>query len=65
MTEKQRLKLIKKFAEKGKKKKMRASKKVVTDYVALEPTAPTENDIREEYDNLTRYTANQYINYEE
>jgi len=63
MTEKQRINLIKKLAKKGKKK--RAPKKVDSDFVALEPIAPSENDISEEFEHLTRYTADQYINYEE
>jgi len=61
MTEKQRINLIKKFVKKGKRK----SKKSEAVYVADAPLAPNANDIREEYDHLTRYTAEKYINYEE
>jgi hypothetical protein len=61
MTEKQRINLIKKLVKKGK----RRSKKSEAVYVADVPLAPNVNDIREEYDHLTRYTANQYINEEE
>ena len=63
MTEKQRINLIKKLAKKGKKK--RTPKKIDSDFVALEPIAPNDNDINEEYAHLTRYTADQHINYEE
>ena len=65
MTSEERLKLIKSLAKKAKKKTKREAKKIESDFVPLEPTAPTENDINEELRNLTRYTADQYINYEE
>jgi|TARA_B110000908_G_C10247649_1_gene449762 hypothetical protein len=65
MTEVERLNLIKSLVKKAKKKAKRASKEIQSDFVPLEPTAPTEFDIHEELDNLTRYTANQYINNED
>jgi hypothetical protein len=64
MTSEERLKLIKSLAKKVKKKTKRAAKKIESDFVPLEPTAPTENDITEEFNILTRYTADQYINEE-
>lgn len=64
MTSEERLNLIKSLVKKSKKKSKRETKKVNSDFVPLEPTAPTENDINEEFDILTRYTANQYINEE-
>lgn len=65
MTSSERLKYIKSLVKKTKKKSKRVPKKVDSDFVPLEPTAPTEDDINEEFNNLTRYTADQYINYEE
>ena len=65
MTSSERLKCIKSIVEKTKKKSKRVSKKINSDFVPLAPTAPTSEDISEEYDNLTRHTADQYINYEE
>ena len=65
MTEVERLNLIESLVKKAKKKTKRASKEIQSDFVPLEPTAPTEDDINEEFDNLTRYKADQYINYEE
>lgn len=62
MTSEERLKLIKSLVKKAKKKAKRETKKTESDFVPLKPTAPTEFDIHEELDNLTRYTANQYIN---
>lgn len=65
MTSSERLKYIKSLVKKTKKKSKRVSKKVDSDFVPLAPTAPTHEDISEEYGNLVRYTANQYVNYEE
>jgi hypothetical protein len=64
MTSEQRLNLIKSIVKKSKKKIKWESKKINDDFVPLKPTAPTENDINEEFDILTRYTADQYINEE-
>lgn len=65
MTSSERLKYIKSLVKKTKKKSKRVPKKSDEDFVPLEPTAPTEDDINEEFNNLIRYTADQYINYEE
>lgn len=65
MTSSERLKYIKSLVEKTNKKSKRVSKKVDSDFVPLEPLAPTHEDISEEYSNLVRYKADQYINYEE
>ena len=64
MTSSERLRLIKSLVKKTKKKAKRAAKNIQSDFVPLEPTAPSERDILEEFDNLTRYTANTYINNE-
>lgn len=68
MTSEERLDLIKNLAKAGKKAKKRgrpAKAKVQSDFVPLEPTAPSENDIREEIEFLTQYKAENYINYEQ
>ena len=65
MTSSERLKYIKSLVEKTKKKSKRAPKKSNEDFVPLEPVAPSQQDINEEYNNLVRYSADQYINYEE
>ena len=70
MTSEERLELIKQFALKNaaKKKKRpgrKAKPKVESDFVPLEPTAPSHHDINEELEFLTQHTAEQFINHEE
>ena len=65
MTSEERWKYIKFLVEKTKKKSKQGTKKSNEDFVPLEPVAPSQQDISEEYNNLVRYSADQYINYEE
>jgi hypothetical protein len=71
MTEKQRLAFIKKTAKKLKRQKLglpargRIPKKAVSkdslDYVNFEPKAPSKEDIDEEFEILTKYTADAFV----
>ena len=71
MTEKQRLAFIKKTVKKLHRQKLglpargRIPKKVVSkeslDYVNFEPKAPSKEDINEELELLTKYTADAFV----
>lgn len=65
MTSEERLELIATLAKKGAKKKKSVTRKLKSDFVPLEPIAPSERDIEEEIEFLTNYKAENYINYEE
>jgi len=67
MTNEERLKLITKLAKKGnkKRKKVSSKKKIESNFVPLEPIAPSEHDINEEFEFLTNYNAENFLNNEE
>ena len=74
MTEKQRLALIKKIAKRLDRKRKglpdrgrlaKAKPTFAEDYVDFAPKAASEDDIREEFDFMTKYTADSLINLSE
>ena len=67
MTNEERLKLITKLAKKGnkKRKKVSSKKKIESNFFPLEPIAPSEHDINEEFEFLTNYNAENFLNNEE